>query len=382
MPAATLMGRCACCAQPRGVLVAAPGGLLPRQRAWACLAPAHAHALARSARTQLNTPCSLSRRWEWRSSHAAWTSWSTPSPPAPVRGARGWWLTRSVWPRRGAQEQHADAPLPPLPPPRAADPVKTLTYALDVSQKLVVSRTFRSEVLRLVIRLYEGVPTPDYAAICQCLTFLDDPAEVAKIIHSLLSGSGEGRGLGQAQCVSAHPWRCCTHHARGVCAARPPTRGAAASRAPCSGPGAACLPDCFRPGGQRDAELYGQGARKGGVGLASPCGQPGSAARLVHGVAVCGTLLAPRGLLPFMCAQVKAQLESLSPGSSGASFFSSGSSSSRTSQLSGTRRRRARRARRATSAATQPTTTSSASTPCQPIAPCIAASNPTTCSQP
>ena len=227
-------------------------------------------------------------------------------------------MTRSVWPRRGAQEQHADAPLPPLPPPRAADPVKTLTYALDVSQKLVVSRTFRSEVLRLVIRLYEGVPTPDYAAICQCLTFLDDPAEVAKIIHSLLSGSGEGRGLGQAQCVSAHPWRCCTHHARGVCAARPPTRGAAASRAPCSGPGAACLPDCFRPGGQRDAELYGQGARKGGVGLASPCGQPGSAARLVHGVAVCGTLLAPRGLLPFMCAQVKAQLESLSPGSSGA----------------------------------------------------------------
>ena len=128
-------------------------------------------------------------------------------------------MTRSVWPRRGAQEQHADAPLPPLPPPRAADPVKTLTYALDVSQKLVVSRQFRSEVLRLVIRLYEGVPTPDYAAICQCLTFLDDAPEVAKILHSLLSSSGEGRKAGKGHGRPRAPGVLAVLDARPACVA-------------------------------------------------------------------------------------------------------------------------------------------------------------------
>lgn len=42
------------------------------------------------------------------------------------------------------------------------------------------------QVLRLVVRLYEGVPQPDYAAICQCLMFLDDADEVAAIVARLL----------------------------------------------------------------------------------------------------------------------------------------------------------------------------------------------------
>ncbi|KAL4423070.1 hypothetical protein ABPG77_005875 [Micractinium sp. CCAP 211/92] len=71
------------------------------------------------------------------------------------------------------------------------DTVRTLKYALEVSQKLVVSREFRSQVLRLVVRLYEGVPQPDYAAICQCLMFLDDADEVAAIVARLLGGSAD-----------------------------------------------------------------------------------------------------------------------------------------------------------------------------------------------
>ena len=149
---------------------------------------------------------------------------------------------------------------PPLPPPAClphplglgADPAHTLRYALDVTQKLVVSRDFRHEVggchrrrrwqlrglfacavrgggsssswrlsaivhgawgcrtapspacwacrlppqvLRLVVRLYEGVPAPDYGAICQCLVSLGDAAEVAAILHTLLRcGGGSGGG--------------------------------------------------------------------------------------------------------------------------------------------------------------------------------------------
>ena len=45
------------------------------------------------------------------------------------------------------------------------------------------------QVLRLLIRLYESAPTSDWVSICQCLMFLDDAPEVAKILHSLLKGS-------------------------------------------------------------------------------------------------------------------------------------------------------------------------------------------------
>ena len=45
------------------------------------------------------------------------------------------------------------------------------------------------QVLRLAIRLYESVPSPDWLGICQCLTFLDDVHEVANILHRLLAGS-------------------------------------------------------------------------------------------------------------------------------------------------------------------------------------------------
>lgn len=44
-------------------------------------------------------------------------------------------------------------------------------------------------MLRLLIKLYESVENPDWVNICQCLMFLDDPLEVAKILDNLLKGS-------------------------------------------------------------------------------------------------------------------------------------------------------------------------------------------------
>jgi hypothetical protein len=46
--------------------------------------------------------------------------------------------------------------------------------------------TTAAQVLRLVVRLYQGVPQPDLAAVCRCLMALDDADEVANILARLL----------------------------------------------------------------------------------------------------------------------------------------------------------------------------------------------------
>ncbi len=45
------------------------------------------------------------------------------------------------------------------------------------------------KVLRLLIKLYESVPNPDWVNICQCLMFLDDSQAVAKILYTLIEGT-------------------------------------------------------------------------------------------------------------------------------------------------------------------------------------------------
>ena len=45
------------------------------------------------------------------------------------------------------------------------------------------------QVLRLLVRLYKSVAKPDWLSISQCLAFLDDAAEVAKLLDELLKGS-------------------------------------------------------------------------------------------------------------------------------------------------------------------------------------------------
>ncbi len=52
------------------------------------------------------------------------------------------------------------------------------------------------QVLRLVIRLYETVQSPDWVDICQCLMFLDDAPEVARILNRLLQGGEVRRRAG------------------------------------------------------------------------------------------------------------------------------------------------------------------------------------------
>ncbi|GMH41090.1 hypothetical protein BSKO_09000 [Bryopsis sp. KO-2023] len=71
---------------------------------------------------------------------------------------------------------------------KSPNPTTTLSYALRVSHRLVVNRDFRQKVLRLLVELYSTVPDKDWVNICQCLMFLNDHEEVAKILAELIRG--------------------------------------------------------------------------------------------------------------------------------------------------------------------------------------------------
>ncbi|KAA0033291.1 hypothetical protein IC582_010462 [Cucumis melo] len=62
----------------------------------------------------------------------------------------------------------------------------TLSYCINVSHSFVNLREYRHEVLRLLVKVYQKLPSPDYLSICQCLMFLDEPEGVASILEKLL----------------------------------------------------------------------------------------------------------------------------------------------------------------------------------------------------
>lgn len=66
------------------------------------------------------------------------------------------------------------------------DVVGMLNYAFDVTINLIPNLGFRNTVLRCLVKLYQGLTTPDYVNMCQCLIFLDDAASVATILDKLI----------------------------------------------------------------------------------------------------------------------------------------------------------------------------------------------------
>lgn len=74
---------------------------------------------------------------------------------------------------------------------RSSDRQTTLRYALEVTQKMVVSFTFREQALRLIARLLSEGATPDYASVALCLAHLHDANGLADIIVGLLKGSDD-----------------------------------------------------------------------------------------------------------------------------------------------------------------------------------------------
>lgn len=52
---------------------------------------------------------------------------------------------------------------------------------------------FSSQVLRLLVQIYQRLPSPDFLSICQCLMFLDESEAVANILVKLLKSSNKVR---------------------------------------------------------------------------------------------------------------------------------------------------------------------------------------------
>lgn len=71
----------------------------------------------------------------------------------------------------------------------------SLSYCINVSHSYVSRREYRLEVLRLLVRVYEKLPSPDYLSICQCLMFLDQPEGVASILEKLLRSENKDDAL-------------------------------------------------------------------------------------------------------------------------------------------------------------------------------------------
>ncbi|XP_048439195.1 26S proteasome non-ATPase regulatory subunit 1 homolog A-like [Pyrus x bretschneideri] len=71
----------------------------------------------------------------------------------------------------------------------------TLSYCINVSHSFVNLREYRCEVLRLLVNVYQKLPSPDYLSICQCLMFLDEPEGVASILEKLLRSENKDDAL-------------------------------------------------------------------------------------------------------------------------------------------------------------------------------------------
>ncbi|XP_061364757.1 26S proteasome non-ATPase regulatory subunit 1 homolog A-like [Gastrolobium bilobum] len=78
---------------------------------------------------------------------------------------------------------------------RSDNVLGTLSYCIYVSHSFVNLREYRQEVLRLLVKVFQKLPSPDYMSICQCLMFLDEPDGVASILEKLLRSEDKDDAL-------------------------------------------------------------------------------------------------------------------------------------------------------------------------------------------
>ncbi|KAF0720938.1 hypothetical protein AaE_010232, partial [Aphanomyces astaci] len=74
---------------------------------------------------------------------------------------------------------------------KSPDVSASLAYCFEVSRTTVTNRDFRLQVLQVLVQLYRGLPVQEYTHICQILQLLDQHAEVATILQTLLASSDD-----------------------------------------------------------------------------------------------------------------------------------------------------------------------------------------------
>ena len=62
-------------------------------------------------------------------------------------------------------------------------------------RRLMLILDLSIQVLRLLVKVFQKLPSPDYLSICQCLMFLDEPEGVASILEKLLRSEDKDDAL-------------------------------------------------------------------------------------------------------------------------------------------------------------------------------------------
>lgn len=71
------------------------------------------------------------------------------------------------------------------------DSVLNYTFNLCVEARNISSREFRSSVMEVLVKSYNALRVPDYANMCFCLQFLNQPTEIAKVLYDLIKSNEE-----------------------------------------------------------------------------------------------------------------------------------------------------------------------------------------------
>ncbi|KAK8914111.1 hypothetical protein KSP39_PZI024134 [Platanthera zijinensis] len=70
-----------------------------------------------------------------------------------------------------------------------------LSYCINLSHSFVYHRVYRCKILGLLVKIYQGLSSPDYINICQCLMFLNEPYTVATTLETLLRSGNKDDDL-------------------------------------------------------------------------------------------------------------------------------------------------------------------------------------------
>ncbi|OQR68773.1 26S proteasome non-ATPase regulatory subunit 1 isoform 1 [Tropilaelaps mercedesae] len=72
---------------------------------------------------------------------------------------------------------------------------KMLQYSLRIAMTLIQNRSFRDNVLRVLVTLYKGLEQPDYINMVQCLISLDDVSSTADVLVKLVRSTQKEQQL-------------------------------------------------------------------------------------------------------------------------------------------------------------------------------------------
>ncbi|KAG6003191.1 hypothetical protein E4U21_002268 [Claviceps maximensis] len=72
-----------------------------------------------------------------------------------------------------------------------------MEYILGICMDIVQERSFRTEILRLILDLLNDIPNPDYFAIARCVVYLDSDEEASRMLQTLIA-SGDRTSVANA----------------------------------------------------------------------------------------------------------------------------------------------------------------------------------------